>query len=52
MVKASSNVPDATQGYDAGKRTKGRKQNIATDTLGHPVGAFGSKSACRPGQIQ
>ncbi|HTP14424.1 MAG TPA: transposase, partial [Streptosporangiaceae bacterium] len=33
-VKASSNVPEATQGYDAGKRTKGRKQNIATDTLG------------------
>ena len=33
-VKASSNVPEAAQGYDAGKRTKGRKQNIATDTLG------------------
>ena len=33
-VKASSNVPNASQGYDAGKRTKGRKQHIATDTLG------------------
>ena len=34
VVKASSNVPNASQGYDAGKRTKGRKQHIATDTLG------------------
>jgi transposase len=34
VVKASSNAPEATQGYDAGKRTKGRKQHIATDTLG------------------
>jgi len=33
-VKASSNAPEASQGYDAGKRTKGRKQHIATDTLG------------------
>ncbi len=34
VVKTSSNVPEATQGYDAGKRTKGRKQHIAADTLG------------------
>ena len=34
VVKASSSVPEASQGYDAGKRTKGRKQNIAIDTLG------------------
>jgi len=34
VVKASSNAPEASQGYDAGKRTKGRKQNIATDTMG------------------
>ncbi len=34
VVKTSSNVPESTQGYDAGKRTKGRKQHIATDTLG------------------
>jgi transposase len=34
VVKTSSNAPEATQGYDAGKRTKGRKQHIATDTLG------------------
>ncbi len=34
VVKTSSNVPEATQGYDAGKRTKGRKQHIAIDTLG------------------
>jgi transposase len=34
VVKASSNVPEASQGYDAGKRTKGRKRHIATDTLG------------------
>jgi transposase len=34
VVKASSNVPEASQGYDAGKRAKGRKRHIATDTLG------------------
>jgi transposase len=34
VVKASSNVPQASQGYDAGKRAKGRKRHIATDTLG------------------
>jgi len=34
VVKTSSNAPEASTGYDAGKRTKGRKQNIATDTLG------------------
>jgi hypothetical protein len=34
VVTTSSNVPEASQGYDAGKRTKGRKQHIATDTLG------------------
>jgi transposase len=33
-VPTSSNVREASQGYDAGKRTKGRKQHIATDTLG------------------
>ena len=34
VVKASSNVPEPSQGYDAGKRTKGRKRHIATDTPG------------------
>ena len=34
VVKTSSNAPEGSSGYDAGKRTKGRKQNIATDTLG------------------
>ena len=34
VVKTSSNAPEASQGYDAGKRTKGRKQHIAIDTLG------------------
>jgi len=34
VVKTSSNAPGGSTGYDAGKRTKGRKQNIATDTLG------------------
>ncbi|GAA2916377.1 IS5-like element ISSco3 family transposase [Streptosporangium fragile] len=33
-VKASPNAPETTQGYDAGKRIKGRKRHIATDTLG------------------
>ena len=34
VVKTSSSAPEATQGYDAGKRTKGRKQHIATDPVG------------------
>lgn len=34
VVKTSSNSPEASKGYDAGKRAKGRKQHIATDTLG------------------
>ncbi|MFE7331854.1 IS5 family transposase [Streptomyces sp. NPDC057565] len=33
-VKASPNAPESTQGYDGGKRIKGRKRHIATDTLG------------------
>lgn len=33
-LKTSSNVAEAGQGYDAGKRIKGRKRHIATDTLG------------------
>jgi transposase len=34
VVKASSNTPEASQGYDAGKKTKGRKRHIAVDALG------------------
>ena len=33
-VKTSGNVPESEQGIDAGKRIKGRKRHIATDTLG------------------
>jgi transposase len=33
-VKTSSNVPESSQGIDAGKLIKGRKRHIATDTLG------------------
>ncbi|MCY0920043.1 IS5 family transposase [Streptomyces sp. H27-G5] len=33
-VKASPNAPEATQGFDGGKKVKGRKRHIATDTLG------------------
>jgi transposase len=33
-VKTSGNVPEASQGIDAGKRIKGRKRHIATDVLG------------------
>jgi transposase len=33
-VKTSGNVPEATQGIDAGKRIKGRKRHVATDVLG------------------
>jgi hypothetical protein len=33
-VKTSGNVPEPSQGIDAGKRIKGRKRHIATDVLG------------------
>jgi transposase len=33
-VKTSSNVPERSQGIDAGKRIKGRKRHVATDVLG------------------
>jgi len=33
-VKTSSNVPEHSQGIDAGKKIKGRKRHIATDVLG------------------
>jgi transposase len=33
-VKTSANVPESAQGIDAGKKIKGTKRHIATDTLG------------------
>ena len=33
-VRAADTVPATSAGYDAGKKTKGRKRNIATDCLG------------------
>jgi transposase len=33
-VRAADTVPKATSGFDAGKKTKGRKRFIVTDTLG------------------
>lgn len=33
-VKTSTNVPEASQGIDAGKKIKGRKRHVITDTLG------------------
>jgi transposase len=33
-VKTSGNVPEHSQGIDAGKRIKGRKRHVATDVLG------------------
>jgi transposase len=33
-IRTSSNVPETSQGIDAGKRIKGRKRHIVTDTLG------------------
>lgn len=33
-VKTSSNVAEESQGIDAGKKIKGRKRHLATDTLG------------------
>jgi transposase len=33
-VRGADTVPASSAGYDAGKKTKGRKRNIATDCLG------------------
>jgi len=33
-VKTSSNLPEHSQGIDAGKKIKGRKRHVATDVLG------------------
>jgi transposase len=33
-IRTSSNVPESSQGIDAGKKIKGRKRHIATGTLG------------------
>src|ERR1017187_6249604 len=33
-IRTSGNVPESSQGIDAGKKIKGRKRHIATDTLG------------------
>ena len=33
-VRGADTVPNASAGYDAGKKTKGRKRHIAVDTLG------------------
>jgi transposase len=33
-VKTLSNVPESSQGIDAGKKIKGRKRHVATDVLG------------------
>src|SRR5664279_695696 len=33
-IRTSNNVPEASQGIDAGKLIKGRKRHIVTDTLG------------------
>lgn len=33
-VKTSGNVPEHSQGIDAGKKIKGRKRHVATDVLG------------------
>jgi transposase len=33
-VKTSANVPETSQGIDAGKKIKGRKRHLITDTLG------------------
>lgn len=33
-VKTSNNVPETSQGIDAGKKIKGRKRHLATDVLG------------------
>jgi len=33
-IRTSSNVPEASQGIDAGKLIKGRKRHIITDTVG------------------
>jgi len=46
-VKGADTVGAATRGYDAGKRTNGRKRHIAVDTLGLLVMVTVTAARCR-----
>lgn len=39
-MKCADTVGAASSGYDAGKKIKGRKRHILTDTLGHLLGVL------------
>jgi transposase len=57
-VKTSCNVAESSQGIDAGKKIKGRKRHLATDTLGLVIAVLvtaasvqdsaGNESSSRP----
>ncbi|WP_241746387.1 IS5 family transposase [Streptomyces lydicus] len=46
-VTTSSNVAETDQGIDAGKKIKGRKRHLATDTLGLLLAVIAQPHRCR-----
>ena len=46
-IRTSGNVPESSQGIDAGKKIKGRKRHIATDTLGLLLVLLVTAANCR-----
>ena len=44
-IKSAAGVSEDT-GYDGGKKVKGRKTSLATDTMGNPVAAGVSAASC------
>ncbi|MFF7209202.1 transposase [Streptomyces sp. NPDC008238] len=47
-IRTADTVPANTRGYDAGKKVKGRKRFIVTDTLGLLLTVTSWQPACRP----
>jgi IS5 family transposase len=41
-LKSSANVAETSQGIDAGKKIKGRKRHLITDTLGLVLAVLGT----------
>ena len=46
-VPGASTVGQATRGWDAGKKTNGRKRHLVVDTMGLLIVVLGTAAACR-----
>jgi hypothetical protein len=51
-VRAADTVPQASSGYDAGKKIKGRKRHLAVDTLGLLLVVTGGQIQDRDGAVR